>query len=312
MSIEPGRKVDVSVIIPSYESHATARATLESLRRQSFADFETILIDSGRSDEMSRIARDFPEVRYERSEQQLFPHAARNLGVAMARGDLLVFTDPDVVAASDWLEKLVTNHRRTGSPVAGAVAALQSDWLGTGVHLAKFDLWLPRSRKASVPVAASVNFLCPRDLLQRVGGFNGREMIGDSILSWDLTELGQTLQFVPDAIVYHDHRSSLAGLLGERFVRGGDFGRLRAQREDWSTRQTLTMLVASVLPLRLFKLVARTFRSAWQSGCVFDWVRTFPIIVAGHGAWLAGESRQYWRRLDGVRARYEAKRACGW
>ena len=37
----------VSVIIPSYESQATVRATLQSLRRQTLRDFETILIDSG-------------------------------------------------------------------------------------------------------------------------------------------------------------------------------------------------------------------------------------------------------------------------
>jgi glycosyltransferase involved in cell wall biosynthesis len=311
MSTEPRRNVDVSVIIPSYESQATARATLESLRRQSFQDFETILVDSGRSDGVAKIASDFPEVRYQRSKQQLLPHAARNVGIKMARGDLLVFTDPDIVAAPDWLEKLVAAYGRSATPLAGAVASLQKGWLGTGVHLAKFDLWLPGGKRATVPVAASVNFLCTRQLLKQVGGFDGREMIGDTIMSWDLTGLGQTPRFVPDAIVYHDHRSSFVGLLRERFVRGGDFGRLRAEREDWNFGRTLAIMLASIVPLRLLKLVARTFWSAWESGCVFDWLRTIPVITAGHAAWLAGESGQYWRRLQWGRARYEAKRACG-
>src|ERR1017187_3657389 len=182
--------VGASVVIPSYESQATARATLESLRRQTFRDFETILIDSGPSDEVARIAAEFPEVHYHRSEQQLLPHAARNLGTKLARSDVIVFTDPDVVAAPDWLEKLMATYRRMSAPVAGAVASLRKDWLDTGIHLAKFDLWLPGGKPRTVPVAASVNFLCSRQLLQRAGGFDGREMIGDTVLSWDLIRLG--------------------------------------------------------------------------------------------------------------------------
>src|SRR3954462_11416929 len=95
-------RMEVSIIIPAYESQATARATLQSLREQSFRPFETILIDSGRTDAVEHIASDFPEVRYHRSKAQLLPHEARNLGVRLARNDILVFSDPDVVAAPDW------------------------------------------------------------------------------------------------------------------------------------------------------------------------------------------------------------------
>jgi len=312
MSSSAGQNVEISIIIPAYESHGTARATLESLRAQTFHNFETILIDSGRTDGVARIAGDFPEVHYRRSEKQLLPHEARNVGIKLARADLIVFTDPDVVAAPDWLEKLTAAYRRRAGPLAGAVAGLEKDWLGSGIHLAKFDLWLPGGERATVPVAASVNFLCPVELLKRVGGFDGREMIGDTVLSWDLSELGQTLYFVPNAVVYHDHRSSLVELLRERYVRGGDFGRLRAERENWKFGRTLAILFASIVPLRLLKLTARTFRSAWKSRCTFDCLRTLPVIAAGHAAWLLGESTQYWRRLQRGRTQYEAKRACGW
>ncbi len=202
-------------------------------------------------------------MRYHRSEQRLLPHAARNLGVKLARADVIVFTDPDVVAASDWLEKLVATYRRLDAPLAGAVASLQRDWLETGIHLTKFDLWLPGLIR-TIPVAASVNFICRRQLLEQVGGFDGREMIGDTLLSWDLIRLGQTLQFVPDAIVYHDHRSSFGGLLRERFARGADFARLRSTREDWDSKRTIAILVVSILPVRLIKLVARTFVCSWR------------------------------------------------
>jgi glycosyltransferase involved in cell wall biosynthesis len=296
----------VSVIIPSYESHATARATLESLRKQTFRDFEVILVDSSRGDAVEHIAADFPEIRYHHAMQRLLPHEARNVGVKLARHDLLLFTDPDIVAAADWIEKLLGTYRDASTPLAGAVASVQRDWLGLGIHFAKFDLWLPGGGPRTVPVAASVNFLCARDLLDQAGGFDGNEMIGDTLLSWQLLRRGHDLRFASDAIVHHDHRSTFAQLLRERFVRGADFARLRSERESWNPPRTFAILVATVFPLRLIKLIARTFSACVRAGCAFDFVRTLPVIAAGHAAWLAGEVTQYWRRLFFLRVSSEA------
>src|SRR3954462_10472766 len=308
---QPGTtELRVSVIIPAFESQATARGTLQSLRHQTFRGYETILVDSGRTDQVAEIAADFPEVLYHRSPRQLLPHEARNVGADLATADVLVFTDPDIVAAPDWLEKMVAAYRRSHSPITGAVASLQRTWLETGVHLAKFDIWLPAAGNRLVPVAASVNFLCSRELLRRAGGFDGSEMIGDTLLSWDLTDLGEDLPFIGDAIVYHDHRSTFKQLLRERFVRGADFGRLRSEREVWNVGRTIHVIVVSVLPLRLLKLVLRSLISSFRARCALDGLRTLPIIVAGHAAWLAGEISQYCKRLHLRWAAPEAKEAC--
>lgn len=300
------RSAGVSVIIPAYESQATARATLESLRKQSFHDFEVILVDSSSGDAVERIAAEFPEVRYHHATQRFLPHEARNFGIKLARNDLLLFTDPDIVAAPDWIEKILATYRFTSAPLAGAVASVQRNWLGLGIHFAKFDLWLPGGGRRTVPVAASVNFLCARDLLEEAGGFDGNEMIGDTLLSWELRRRGHDLRFASDAIVYHDHRSTFVQLLRERFVRGADFARLRSEREAWSPGRTFTILCVTVLPLRLTKLIARTFLACVRSGCALDFIRTLPVIAAGHAGWLAGETTQYWRRLFFLRASSEA------
>ena len=293
----PTREVHASVIIPSYESHETIAATLASLRKQTFEDFETIVIDSGRSDEVAAIARDFPDVRYHRSVDRLLPHEARNLGVSLAQSDILVFTDPDVVTAPDWLEKLLATYRTTNRPVSGAVDSLQRSWLKIGIHLAKFDLWLPGGPVRDVAIGPTVNFLCPRQFFDEAGGFDGREMIGDALLSWELQRLGHIPRFSPDAIVVHDHRSTFSQLLTERFVRGADFARLRMRNPDWSTARTVVTFCASVLPVRLTKLVARSVICSARAGCLRDGLRTLPSIISGHAAWLAGEVSQYGRRL---------------
>jgi glycosyltransferase involved in cell wall biosynthesis len=298
--------VRVSVIIASYESQATARATLESLRKQSFRNFETILIDSSSGDAVEQIAADFPKVRYHRARQRLLPHEARNVGIKLARSDVLLFTDPDVVAAPDWIEKLLAAYDVALAPIAGAVASVQRTWLGLGIHLAKFDLWLPGGEPRIVPIGASVNFLCPRKLFDDAGGLDGREMIGDTLLSWELIRRGHILRFAPDAIVYHDHRSTFSQLLRERLVRGADFARLRAERGNWSVLRTCAILFATIFPMRLIKLVARVFGACLRSHCLLDFFKTLPVITAGHAAWLAGEATQYWRRLLSMRPSSEA------
>lgn len=301
--------VGASVIIPSYESHATTAAMLQSLRDQLFQDFETILVDSGPSDGVAQIAANFPEVHYHRAAARMLPHEARNVGVSLARSTVLVFTDPDIVAAPDWLEKLMAIYRSENRPVAGAVASLQADWFTTGIHLAKFDLWLPGGPARDVAIGATVNFLCPRPLFDDAGGFNGREMIGDTLLSWKLARRGHRLCFAPDAIVYHDHRSTFRQLLTERFARGADFARLRMETPEWNIARTLITLCASIIPVRLTKLVARTVGHSARAGRLSDGLRTLPIVISGHAAWLAGEISQYGRRLFPA-AKNEGKLAC--
>lgn len=297
MNIPPSRNPGASIIIPSYESHGTIAATLQSLRGQVFSDFEIIVVDSGPNNTVAKIAADFPDVRYHRSEERLLPHEARNIGVKLARSKILVFTDPDVVAAPDWLETLLATFRKSAGPVVGAVASLQRGWLEIGIHIAKFDLWLPGGRERNVPIAMTANFLCPLPVLSAAAGFEGCEMIGDTLLSWELLRLGHTLRFAPGAIVYHDHRSTFEQLLRERFVRGADFARLRMRNRDWKTIHTMAVLIASVVPLRLAKLAARSIMRAARAGCLSDCLRSLPVVMGGHVAWLAGEISQYWRHL---------------
>ena len=57
MAIEE-RKPAVSVVIPAHNSAETIRETLESVRIQTYRDFEVIVVDDGSSDDTARILRD--------------------------------------------------------------------------------------------------------------------------------------------------------------------------------------------------------------------------------------------------------------
>lgn len=84
----------VSVIIPTYNYAHFIGEAIESVRRQTYRNFEIIVIDDGSKDETSQAVARFPEVRYIYQANQGIA-AARNAGVSASRGAYLVFLDAD-------------------------------------------------------------------------------------------------------------------------------------------------------------------------------------------------------------------------
>lgn len=93
----------VSVIIPSYNSARFIRATLESVLKQSPAVFELIVVDDGSTDDSASIVASYEAVRLIRQTNQGVA-VARNAGLAIARGEYLVFLDADDVLLPGALE----------------------------------------------------------------------------------------------------------------------------------------------------------------------------------------------------------------
>jgi glycosyltransferase involved in cell wall biosynthesis len=87
----------VSVVTPVYNGEAFLRETLESIFAQDYEPFEVIVVDDGSTDGSAAIARSYPAARYIRQHNQ-GPAAARNAGIAAARGEFLAFVDADDVA----------------------------------------------------------------------------------------------------------------------------------------------------------------------------------------------------------------------
>lgn len=289
----------ISIIIPAYDSHATIAACLDAIERQSWRDFETIVVDSSPTEETASIVRErFPSVRLLRNPTRLYPQGARNQGFAAAKGSLIVFTDSDVYARADWLAHLVVAEEMGATVVVGALDCYGSRTLHRGMHLCKFSKWLPYGSRRNVDMSPTSNMLIRREAFTGAGGFTREGFIGDVTLSRAVLAAGTPLVFEPQAIVEHHHHHTLRAFLRERFARGRIFGSVRA---EWlrSRRRTLGYLVASVLPVRLFSGVVLMARHAARGGRMRQWIAAFPIAILGHLAWLAGESVAYEEALRG-------------
>lgn len=89
---------NLSVVIPVFNGADTIAATLDSLRKQSFADFEVICVDDGSIDDsleiLSMFAAEDSRFRFV-SQPNSGAGAARNAGIELASGDYLYFLDSD-------------------------------------------------------------------------------------------------------------------------------------------------------------------------------------------------------------------------
>lgn len=93
----------LSIIIPVYNSQRYLRTCLDSLRRQTFQDFEVILIDDCSTDDSGTICKEYCSLDhrflYITNQSNIGTAASRNVGLNVARGTYITFFDND-----DWCD----------------------------------------------------------------------------------------------------------------------------------------------------------------------------------------------------------------
>ena len=97
-SLNASCKPMVSVIVPVYNRQNTIARALNSIKQQSFADFEVIIIDDGSTDNSQQVIAPYLQDRrfhYVRQANSGKPSLARNAAVKRARGEWLAFLDSD-------------------------------------------------------------------------------------------------------------------------------------------------------------------------------------------------------------------------
>jgi GT2 family glycosyltransferase len=197
---------DVSVVVATRNRVQRLGRLLEGLRGQTQRAFEVIVVDDGSRDEtpalLGEAVRDgILALRQVRREQPGGPSLARNEGWRAARAALVAFIDDDCVPDPDWLAALVQAARENpGALVQGLTEPDPAEGHRRG----------PFSRSLEVrelgPYFQAANVAYPRELLERVGGFDAKAFpyVGeDADLAWRAFAAGAGAVWAPDARVRH-------------------------------------------------------------------------------------------------------------
>ena len=185
------RRPSFSVVVPTFNRSEILPRALQSVLSQSYTDFELLVVDDGSSDETETVAQSFtdPRLRYVRQENQGLS-AARNFGVAHAKGEWVTFLDDDDQALPHWLELFA---REGAAPDAGIVccAFIAVDETGRPIKTVK-PRQLGPAYEDQVGLFLAGAFAVRRELFDAVHGYT------PGLSSTHGTELG--LRLVPHCV----------------------------------------------------------------------------------------------------------------
>lgn len=106
----------VSVVLPTYNRRQSVGKAIQSVLQQTYATLELIVVDDGSTDGTEQLVRQLSDTRisYLRHENNRGGSAARNTGLAAARGQLIAFQDSDDEWLPHKLERQVALLREAG------------------------------------------------------------------------------------------------------------------------------------------------------------------------------------------------------
>jgi GT2 family glycosyltransferase len=230
---------------------------------------------------------------------------SRNLAIAAARHDVIVFTDDDVLVPPEWFGTIVGALQTAGprSVVTGRVLATDAEVEGgyaPSLHPAAARS-VYAGRVYQDPIA-TFNFALPRSAHAEVGGFDVRLGPGtpfpaaeDNDFGFRLLEAGYRIVFDPESVVYHrawrDDRSYIPLRHGYGRGQGAFYAKHLSFEDRYMLRRMIGTLVnhirrlprAALIDLRAWPAARRPeyWRSARRSS-------GSPNLARGELAWIGG------------------------
>lgn len=289
----PGPGPRVSVVVPVLDQWQDLERCLEWIRaRQPLSDVEIVVVDNGSREPP-------PERLRERCTVVLScarggSYAARNRGVAAARGAILVFTDADCVPDPGWLQAGLERMDEDDAPdiVAGRIAVFADGEAPTDVE--RYDMaWGLRQRNfVRRGFGATANLFVRREALERHGPFRD-DLYSGGDREWCRRAVrgGARIAYGERALVWHPARRDFGEL--RRKTRRLAGGRWHEHGRGW--RRMVTFLGLMLPPLSPIGAALAPTRRALRDRLAFLRVSAFiwRVRVAEIARLIAGGAAEH-------------------
>jgi len=234
----------VSVIVCTRNRAQMLKNCLASLRRLDYGIFEVIVVDNAPDDDTTRVVAEEAGFRYELEKVRGLDRA-RNLGLRMAKYDIVAFIDDDAMADRYWLKALARNM---ADPAVDAVtgfvapAELETDaqqlfefnygGMGHGFTRRVLDgrRMTDREKLGAAGFGVGTNMAFRRSVFGRSGYFDPALDVGtpssgggDVEMFHRVVARGGKLVYDPDMLVWHRHRTDISALNLQIFNNGRSF-----------------------------------------------------------------------------------------
>lgn len=245
----------ISVIIPVYNDWDRLLCVLESLAKQSLAkDYWEVVVVDNNSDYTVDISAYSFQFRIVCCTEP-GSYAARNTGIGVSKGELLVFTDADCRPCDTWLEEYYNlySNQDVGFICAGAVVVQRFEPGPENIY-EKYDMMvgIPQKHYAiNKGYGVTANLAIPRSILEAVGNFDSTRFSGgDAEFCLRAKKSGYNIVYNSAAIVTHPARSTWTELkVKARRVKGGQI------KSGPIKRRLFYMAASFIMPIKMLKKV---------------------------------------------------------
>lgn len=210
---------NVSIIICAYteDRWGALLDAVRSVQNQTVLPREIIVVIDHNPQLLTRAQTQWPHVIVVENHEPRGLSGARNSGLKIAQGDVIVFMDEDAIAAPDWLARLLAGY--DNPHVQGTGGAIEPIWFNgrPGWFPAEFD-WVVGCTYRGMPETAKpvrnligCNMSFRREVFETVGGFrSGIGRIGAVPVGCEETELCiRANQQWPDRMFLFDPRAKV-------------------------------------------------------------------------------------------------------
>lgn len=309
----------VSLIIVNYNGRHLLKGCLESLRLQTFTNFEIIVVDNASRDGSGEyIAAEFPEVKLILLPRNIGFAGANNEGLKRADGELIALLNNDAEADKDWLKNLADAMTRN---LAVGICASKMLVYGTEIIDSAGDGFATNlkgfkrgegqpadqySNEEYIFGACAGAALYRKEMLHEIGFFDESFFLlhEDTDLNLRAQLAGWKVLYVPEATVFHKVSSSI-GYMSDIAVyyslRNSELTRLKNIPFSIFLLFLPAYIATSFLEFIFFAIRHKAIRLYCQAK--LDAIRLFPEMLLKRRSIMASKkiaTKTFYRMMTGV------------
>jgi GT2 family glycosyltransferase len=250
----------LSVIIPTHNGAVTLADCLSALVASSRLPDEIIVVDDASTDHSAEIAERF-HCRVIRLSENMGAARAKNRGARQATGDILFFTDDDVIIARDALARLAENF--ADSRVVGVVGLLDAQIPFTDFASNFKNLWMrftyERVPRENIGLFYTSIAAMRREIFLQLGGFDenyrGASITEDTEFGQRAWAAGYSIRLDERVTAEHHKRYTLAEVLRTDFLRARALMLMRLRKRGQPFYTSVPLFYQLAVPILFVALV---------------------------------------------------------
>lgn len=253
------KKIDISVIIPSFNNEKTIEECVSSVLKNDYEKFEVIVVDDKSTDGTKEIVKRLNDgrVRLIVNRSNSGSSFSRNRGIRMSKGEIILLLDSDSYVEKDWIKRHITLHRKIKADIiGGGIVGIHKTPFGKADGFSTWFTSIPYSKdfylkKLHLPTN---NMSIKRRVFKKVGYLNEslKQAGEDSEFCFRALKNGLKIYFKSDLAAYHHDREGFKGFIRHQEHFGNHAVKMRREMKmDYSFLMPKSYFMAYlyILPL---------------------------------------------------------------